>query len=63
MPVILDTADYDMWLDPSMMDSQLLMPLLQPYPAEEMKAEPVSTRVNNVRNDDAECIALPATLF
>lgn len=32
-----------------------------PYPAEEMTAYPVSTRVNSPRNDDAGCIApLPA---
>jgi putative SOS response-associated peptidase YedK len=31
--------------------------LLAPYPADEMLAEPVSTHVNNVRNEDEACIA------
>jgi len=38
MPVILDPADYDLWLDPSVTDSRRLLPLLTPYPAEQMSA-------------------------
>jgi len=38
MPVILDPADYDLWLDPSVTDRQRLLPLLTPYPAEQMSA-------------------------
>jgi putative SOS response-associated peptidase YedK len=30
--------------------------MLDCYPADEMAAEPVSTHVNNVRNNDAECV-------
>jgi putative SOS response-associated peptidase YedK len=57
MPVILGTSDYGRWLDPSQTDAAELQPLLAPYPADEMLAEPVSTRVNNVRNEDETCIA------
>jgi putative SOS response-associated peptidase YedK len=57
MPVILGTSDYDRWLDPTQSDAAELQPLLDPYPADEMLAEPVSTHVNNVRNEDEACIA------
>jgi putative SOS response-associated peptidase YedK len=62
MPVILDERDYDRWLDPAS-DPADLQAALHPHPAGEMKAEPVNMRVNNVRNDDAECIAVQAGLF
>jgi putative SOS response-associated peptidase YedK len=57
MPVILGPADYDQWLDHSVTDAAKLQPLLDAYPASEMVAEPVSTHVNNVRNNDEACIA------
>ena len=63
MPVILDEADYDLWLDPAMNDKERLRPLLAPCPAKLMKAEPVNTRVNSVRNDDPKCVALEQELF
>jgi putative SOS response-associated peptidase YedK len=57
MPVILPRADYDAWLDPSRSDPAHLMPLLRPYPAEEMTCYPVSRLVNDVRNDSPQVIA------
>lgn len=54
MPVILDPADYDAWLESQ--DTTIPMALLQPYPAKRMSAYPVSTRVNSPRNDDAAVI-------
>jgi putative SOS response-associated peptidase YedK len=57
MPVILTPNDYDRWLDPARTDAAELQPLLDAYPADEMLATPVSTHVNNVRNNDAGCIA------
>lgn len=56
MPVILAAKDYDLWLDPKVQKSELLQPLLRPYPTEEMTAYPVSTLVNKPANDSAECI-------
>lgn len=56
MPVILDPKDYDEWLDPTLKDVAALNQLMRPYPPEEMEAFPVSTMVNNPRNDSAECI-------
>ena len=55
MPVILDPQDYTRWIaqgDPSRPPSDLL----RPYPAEKMRAWPVSARVGNVRNDDLELL-------
>ncbi len=38
MPVILDPADYDLWLNPAVTDAQRLLPLLTAYPADQMNA-------------------------
>ena len=56
MPAILDAADYAHWLDPDNPDPVALLDILRPSPPERMTAYPVSTRVNNVRHDDAELI-------
>ena len=50
MPVILEPKDYDRWLDPGD-PARPPVDLLRPYPAERMKAWPVSDRVGNVRNN------------
>jgi putative SOS response-associated peptidase YedK len=55
MPVILDRDNYDLWLDPGMKDVAAASELLRPYDAGRMRCFPVSTRVNRVDNDDAEC--------
>jgi len=57
MPVILPRERHAPWLDPRAADPAALVPLLEPYPAAEMEALPVSTRVNNPRNDDPSLIA------
>lgn len=56
MPVILSPADYDLWLDPEFQDKAKLQSLLRPYLDGEMTAYPVSTIVNNPRNETAACI-------
>ena len=55
MPVILGPADYDLWLDPGMKNVGALSEILKPYDARMMRCYPVSTRLNQVQNDDAEC--------
>lgn len=55
MPVIVEPEDYDLWLNPEPHPEQGLH-LLRPYPAAKMTAYPVSTVVNNPRNDTPECI-------
>lgn len=56
MPVIIAPEDFDLWLDPAAQHAGEIQHLLRPYPAEEMTFYPVSTHVNNPRNDDARCI-------
>lgn len=56
MAVILPAARYQQWLDPQFQDIDQLVPALRPYPAEEMKVYPVSTRVNDPKFDDPQCI-------
>lgn len=56
MPVILPEASYDAWLDPGNQDVDTLRTLLQPYPASEMEAYPVSTYVNSPHNEGPECV-------
>src|SRR5437773_778365 len=55
MPVILSPADYDAWLDVTQ-DTERLLTLLRPFPAAEMDGYPVSTVVNNARNEHQACI-------
>jgi putative SOS response-associated peptidase YedK len=57
MPVILQPADYDLWLDPAMQQAGPLEALLRPAAASAMMAYPVSRAVNNPRNDSPECVA------
>jgi putative SOS response-associated peptidase YedK len=57
MPVILGREARAAWLDPSPTTPSQLDHLLVPYPADEMVAFPVSTRVNSPANDDASCIS------
>jgi putative SOS response-associated peptidase YedK len=54
MPVILAREDYARWLDPRA-DEDALRALLRPFPPERLSIVPVSTRVNDVAQDDAEC--------
>jgi len=55
MPVILNPNAYDLWLDPGMTDVVAASELLKPFDARLMRCYPVSSRVNHVINDDAEC--------
>jgi putative SOS response-associated peptidase YedK len=56
MPVILHPSDYELWLDPTVQQPDLLLPLLCPCPPEELEAYPVSRFVNRPGNDDRRCI-------
>lgn len=56
MPVMLNSADYPQWLDTTPRTPDSLQTLLRPYPADEMTSHPVSTLVNNPKNDRAECV-------
>ena len=56
MPVILHREDEDTWVNLDITEPEQLQPLLQPYPADLMRAYPVNVRVGNVRNNDAALI-------
>ena len=53
MPVIVDPSDYDLWLNGAPDDAANV---IRAFPPDEMAFYRVSTRVNNVRNDDESCI-------
>ena len=57
MPVILPPRHHQLWLDPEERRAQRIAPVLEPLPASEMTAFPVSTVVNRPANDGPECIA------
>jgi putative SOS response-associated peptidase YedK len=51
MPVILSEEQHDAWLS-----GEAGKEILVPYPADRMKAWPISSRVNSPKNDDAEIV-------
>jgi putative SOS response-associated peptidase YedK len=63
MPVVLSPNDYARWLDPAIQEPSQLQYLLRACPNDELVAEPVSTHVNSVSNDDPRCVAVQKSLF
>jgi putative SOS response-associated peptidase YedK len=55
MPVILRPDTYDLWLDPAFRNTASVSEMLRPFEATTMRSYPVSTRVNQVQNDGADC--------
>ena len=55
MPVILARDAYDLWLDPDMTNVDLLSDLLKRFDARLMRSFAVSSRLNQVANDDEAC--------
>lgn len=53
MPVIIAPEDYDRWIDGDYRD---VGDLFEPFPAADMHAWPVSSKVGNVRNNGPELI-------
>jgi putative SOS response-associated peptidase YedK len=58
MPVILSPYAFDLWLDAEKVDAAVAAALLVPAPDSLLAAREISTRVNNVRNDGPELVAL-----
>jgi putative SOS response-associated peptidase YedK len=56
MPVILRDEDVQHWVTAAEKPGEEFVPMLRPYPAELMQAYPVSSRVNGVKQDDAQMI-------
>ena len=55
-PAIIDPDQYDEWLDPTSALPRLLKLVRRPHEGP-YETRPVSTRVNSVRNDDADILA------
>jgi putative SOS response-associated peptidase YedK len=56
MPVIVDPADYDVWMGRYFHDPWVLEGILRPFEPKRMEAYPVSRRVNDPKNDDPACV-------
>ncbi|MFH9011612.1 SOS response-associated peptidase [Streptomyces sp. NPDC017943] len=56
MPLALDPEHYDAWLDPGHQDTEDLRALLTQPADGNLRARPVSTAVNNVRNNGAHLL-------
>ncbi len=56
MPVMLDPADFDGWLDPEQTRAEKAMPLLRSSPVEGLEVYPVSRQVNRAGFDGPACI-------
>ena len=56
MPVMLEEADWAVWLDPAQADPGELLAMLEPRDEPELAVRPVSQLVNNVRNDGPELV-------
>jgi putative SOS response-associated peptidase YedK len=63
MPVVLAPGDYAQWLDPAVAEPTELAHMLAPCGDDELVAEPVSTHVNRVANDDPRCVEVERSLF
>ena len=57
MPVIIRPEDYPLWLDWETVDPAIVKPLCVACPPELLEMYPVSSLVNNPRNNSRECIA------
>ena len=56
MPLLVEPERYGAWLDPSVSDADELKKLLVPAAPGRLEAYPVSTQVNNVRNNGRELL-------
>ena len=61
MLVIVAPDKYDLWLDPDVTDFEAIRGILKSYHAKLMRRYPVSRKLNNSKDDDAESAA-PITL-
>jgi putative SOS response-associated peptidase YedK len=56
MPVILDREVETEWLNPDLVETERLLQMLKPYPADKMEVWKVGDEARNPRNDYAELI-------
>ena len=60
MPVILRPEAEAAWLDPQLHDAGQVMPLVGPYPADLMAADPANPALNRPSFEGPDCLVLPA---
>lgn len=56
MPVILHQDDFKLWLNPNEHDKDVLMPILKPFPSEELEVYRVTPKVNSFKFNKSENI-------
>lgn len=56
MPVVLESETYDLWLDPEFNETDVLQDILIAPKQDVLEMYPVSSYVNNSRNDGEQCI-------
>jgi putative SOS response-associated peptidase YedK len=56
MPLLVEPERYAAWLDPTLSEPEDLKRLLVPAAPGRLEAYPVSTQVNNVRNNGPELL-------
>jgi putative SOS response-associated peptidase YedK len=57
MPVIIQPADWNLWLGMEFPQDRTISDLLLPFPDDLLTAWAVSRRVRNARNDDPDLLA------
>ncbi len=57
MPLIIEPKDFDLWLNPTIQETEEIKSLLKPYTTSAMTDYPISTFVNSPRNQGQQCIA------
>jgi putative SOS response-associated peptidase YedK len=57
MPMLVETDNWDRWLDPRLDEPSALARMLVPAAPGRLAAHPVSTQVNDVRNNGPQLIA------
>ncbi|HMK63019.1 MAG TPA: SOS response-associated peptidase [Acidimicrobiales bacterium] len=62
MPVIIEPADRDRWLDPGIEDPAAVADLLKPSPKGTLVRHPASREVNSTRNDGPELVVPDPTV-
>lgn len=60
MPVIIEAANRDLWLDPDVREVDAISGLLVPSPAGTLVRHPIGTQVNSPKNDSPDLL-LPET--
>ncbi len=58
MPVVLDRDGLDLWLNPEVTDPAHVVHLLRPCPDDRLTCRPVSSLVNDARNDNSRLLEL-----